>query len=57
MYTPIENCYTGYYCFPGLTYPGRLSYLELRGDSIQDGFRIKEEYKIHILPTIGNIVE
>ena len=57
MYTPIENCYTGYYCFPGLTYPSRLSYLELRGDTIQDGFRIKEEYKNANLTTYGSIME
>ena len=57
MYTPIENCNTGYYCFPGLTYPGRLPYLELRGDTIQDGFRIKEEYKHINLTTYGTIIE
>lgn len=57
MYTPIENCNTGYYCFPGLTYPGRLPYLELRGDTIQDGFRIKEEYKHINLTTYGSIIE
>lgn len=57
MYTPIENCNTGYYCFPGLTYPGRLPYLELRGDTIQDGFRIKEEYKHINLTTYGSIME
>ena len=57
MYTPIENCYTGYYCFPGLTYPGRLPYLELRGDTIQDGFRIKEESKQMKLATNGYVME
>ena len=57
MYKPIENRYTGYYCFPGLTYPGRLTYLELRGDTIQDGFRIKEEYKHINLTTYGSIME
>lgn len=57
MYTPIENCNTGYYCFPGATYPGRLPYLELRGDTIQDGFRIKEEYKHIHLTTYGTIIE
>lgn len=57
MYTPIENCYTGYYCFPGLTYPKRIPYLELRGDTIQDGFRIKEEYKHINLTTYGSIME
>lgn len=39
---PVERDQTGYEPFPALPYPGVLTTLELRGDSLQSGFRVKE---------------
>ena len=57
MYTPIENNYTGYYYFPSITYEDRLKYLELRGETLKEGFRIKDEYKHVKIMTDGRPME
>ncbi len=57
MYIPRENEITGYYFFPAITYERRLQYLELRGDTLGEGFRIKEEYRGNKITTYGNIIE
>lgn len=57
LYGPIENAYTGYYAFPGIACVARLPYMELRGPSIEDGFRIKEEYKQVKLTPGGTVIE
>ena len=57
VYGPIENAYTGYYQFPGITCVNRLPYMELRGNTLKDGFRIKEEYKQVKLTPGGTIIE
>lgn len=57
IYEPIENNYTGYYAFPGTPYTGMLSYIELRGASIEDGFRIKEDCRPLKLATNGAVIE
>ncbi|MCM1386219.1 MAG: hypothetical protein NC231_02740 [Bacillus sp. (in: Bacteria)] len=57
IYGPIENNYTGYYAFPGTPCVGMLPYIELRGASVEDGFRVKEEYKKLKLTTNGTVME
>ena len=55
FYYPAENDWTGYYNFPGITYVNRVSLIELRGDSLEDGFRMKD---INVnIDTYGNIIE
>lgn len=41
IYAPIEGEVSGYYNFPTTTYPQMISDVELRGDSLKDGFRNK----------------
>lgn len=43
LYYPTEGQMTGYDTFPSLPYPDTLDILELRGDDLKDGFRIKSE--------------
>lgn len=57
LYGPTESDCTGYYGFPGIVYVRRLPYMELRGSSIEDGIRIKEEYKKVKLTLAGTITE
>ncbi len=57
VYGPDEDNYTGYYAFPATPCVGMLQYMELRGLSIEDGFRIKEEYKQMKLATNGIVME
>lgn len=57
IYGPVENNYTGYYAFPGTACVGMLPYIELRGPSLKDGFRVKEEYKQMKLTVNGAVIE
>lgn len=57
MYVPKAEHLTGYYFFPAITYENRLPYLELRGDTPEDGFRIKEEYRESKITTYGSVIE
>ena len=41
IYAPIEGEVSGYYNFPTTTYPQMIPDVELRGDSLKDGFRNK----------------
>lgn len=43
----------GYYAFPSTPYGAMLDCIELRGDDLSDGFRIKEEYKDKFVPNNG----
>lgn len=54
FYYPADHDWTGYYNFPGITYVNRAQLIELRGDSLEDGFRMKDpDIKID---TYGNII-
>ncbi|MCM1252770.1 MAG: hypothetical protein NC321_08105 [Clostridium sp.] len=57
VYGPDEDNYTGYYAFPGTPCVDMLQYMELRGSTIEDGFRMKEEYKQMKLATNGTVME
>ena len=45
MYVAKEDNYCGYYYIPATPYEEPLQYIELRGEDIEDGFRVKEEAK------------
>ena len=45
MYVPTEDAYCGYYYMPSLPYGKTLDFIELRGQALEDGFRVKEEAK------------
>ena len=47
---------TGYDTFPSTPYPKRLELIELRGDSLEDGFRIKSELKGKNITTYGDVL-
>lgn len=53
VYCPVGGDQAGYYNFPSTPYRRRLELIQLRGDSIQDGFRMKEEYKDELVTTYG----
>lgn len=55
FYYPADHDWTGYYNFPGITYVNRVSLIELRGDSLEEGFRMKDRY-VNI-DTYGNIIQ
>lgn len=57
IYYPIEGDQGNYYDFPSIPYPSRLELIELRGDDMKEGFRIKEEYKNKRLSTYGDVFE
>lgn len=40
FYSPGKNDWTSYYSFPGITYVKRTELIVLRGDSLEDGFRM-----------------
>ena len=47
---------TGYDTFPSTPYPKRLELIELRGHSLEDGFRIKSELKGKNITTYGDVL-
>lgn len=55
VYLAIENGYMGYYYMPGAQRVSMFQYIELRGNDITEGFRIKEEYKDYKIDTAGRI--
>ncbi len=57
IYYPTETPErTGYDTFPSTPYPKRLDLIELRGDSLEDGFRIRPEFKDRKITTYGDIL-
>ncbi len=50
---PAEGDQVGYYAFPSTPYSPMLEWIELRGDDLADGFRIKEEYIGKYVPNNG----
>lgn len=57
IYTAEENDRTGYEPFPAIPYAAVLDKIELRGNTLKDGFRIKEEYRDTKLSNNGQIEE
>ena len=50
---PVENGYTGYYYPLATQMESILQYIELRGDDVRDGFKIKDEYRDAQIDTYG----
>ena len=57
FYVPTEGDQAGYYEFPSSPYEAWLSLIEMRGNSLKDGFRKKNEYKDAFVTNYGDIVE
>ena len=57
IYTAEGDDRTGYEPFPAIPYAAVLDKIELRGDSLEDGFRIREEYRDTKLSNYGQIEE
>lgn len=55
IYLPTEGDRTGYHAFPATPYSARLNVIEKRGENIEDGFRVKDEYKDLNISTYGDI--
>lgn len=45
FYIPSSGDQTGYEYFPSTPYPKRLEQIELRGEDLSEGFRVKEQYR------------
>lgn len=57
IYTPKEGDQTGYYSFPSTPYKARLSLIEPRGESLEEGFKMKDEYREGYITTYGDICD
>ena len=57
IYLPLEDTRAGYYFIPSVPYATKLKVLELRGDNLEEGFRIKEEYRKSKIVPSGMILE
>ncbi|MCI8528514.1 MAG: hypothetical protein HFH82_05060 [Lachnospiraceae bacterium] len=55
VYTPAAGDQAGYYDFPSTPYEDRLGLIELRGDSLEDGFRMRKEYRNGFVSTYGRV--
>ncbi|MGN1197884.1 MAG: LIC_10190 family membrane protein [Acetatifactor sp.] len=44
MYIPVESDQCGYYAFPSTPYSTVLELIEMRGETLDDGFRAKKDY-------------
>lgn len=55
FYVPSEGDQAGYSAFPSTPYRGRLDLIEFRGSTINEGFRMKNEYKEGFVSTYGDI--
>ena len=53
VWVPKDGDQIGYAVFPSTPYKKIVSVVELRGDSLEDGFRIKEEWKDRITDGYG----
>lgn len=56
IWIPEEGDQIGYAVFPSTPYESVLAIIELRGDALEDGFKVKEEYKDRVKDGYG-IVE
>lgn len=57
FYVPIEGDQAGYYDFPSSPYEAELFLIEMRGSSLKDGFRMKNEYKDAFIRNDGIVME
>lgn len=57
FYIPVEGDQAGYYAFPSTPYEARLNVIEMRGDSLKDGFRIKKEYEDCFISNYAQVFE
>lgn len=57
VYIPSEGDRSGYEPFPSIPYQQRLEIIELRGDGLKEGFRMKDEYRTEKVTTYGNVNE
>lgn len=57
FYLPVEGDQVGYWVFPSTPYDARLELIELRGDSLWDGFKMKDDYKNAYVTNYGGIDE
>lgn len=55
IYTVTKGDQSGYNPFPMIPYASRLDLIELRGDTLKDGFRMKEEYQKAKVNTYGSV--
>ncbi len=55
VYIPYQMGNMGYYFIPSTQHDYVLPYIELRGESIQDGIRVKEQYKNERFESCGAI--
>jgi len=57
IYVPVVGDSTGYHYFPGTNYAKRLETIELRGEQLEDGFRLKEGYKEKKMTSGGFVID
>ena len=57
IYVPDQGDQAGYYAFPSTPYAARLDKIELRGENLKEGFRMKEEYREAFVSTYGEVYE
>lgn len=57
VYYPTQGDQIGYYKFPSTPYPARLQLIELRGENLKEGFKIKDEYQSAFITTYGDVHE
>ncbi len=55
MFYPLDTDQLGYYAFPGTPYINILDNIDMRGENIEDGFRLKQELQDEHLCTYGTI--
>lgn len=55
VYIPLDSDCIGYHYFPSAPSEYRLTAVELRGESLAEGFKIKEEYKDAVFTTYGPV--
>lgn len=53
VYVPVEGDRSGYYAFPSTPYERQLEIIELRGDSLKEGFKVKDICKDRHLQNSG----
>lgn len=57
FYLPAEGDQTGYWPFPAAPYENQMALIELRGERLKDGFKMKEDYKNAFVTNSGVIKE
>ena len=57
IYVPDQGDQAGYYAFPSTPYAARLDKIDLRGENLKEGFRMKEEYREAFVSTYGEVYE